>query len=123
MPRFSPAPEAVVKRFSEAVKTIPGVEIRKMFGYPCAFLNGQMLTGVFADRIMVRFSEEDRRELLSVPGARPFEPVPGRTMREYLEIPAQVMESAAELARWMERGLRYVKTLAPKSPKPKRSAR
>jgi TfoX/Sxy family transcriptional regulator of competence genes len=123
MPRFTPASEATVKLFLQAVKSMPDVEGKKMFGYPCAFLNGQMLTGVFADRMMVRLSEVDRRELLSVPGARPFEPVPGRIMREYLEVPPQVMASPAELERWMARGLRYVRTLPPKAPKPKREAR
>lgn len=121
--RFTPASEAVVKLFLEAVKSVPDVDVKKMFGYPCAFLNGQMLTGVFADRMMVRFSEADRRELLLLPGARPFEPVPGRIMREYLEVPPQVMASLVDLERWMARGLGYVRTLPPKAPKQKREAR
>ena len=121
MPKFTPAPEAVVSLFHAAVEGLPEVELRKMFGYPCAFLHGQMLTGVFQDRIMLRLSDEDRARFLKLPGARPFEPMPGRPMREYVELPRDVLDSPATLKRWMKRGLAYVETLPPKAPKAKRT--
>ena len=117
MPKFTPAPEAVVTLFHSAVEGLPEVELRKMFGYPCAFVHGQMLMGVFQDRIMLRLSEADRAKFLRQPGARPFEPMPGRPMREYVELPPEVMDSPAELKRWVKRGLAYVVTLPPKAKK------
>jgi TfoX/Sxy family transcriptional regulator of competence genes len=117
MPRFTPAPQAVVALFHSAVEGLPQVELRKMFGYPCAFVHGQMLTGIFQDRIMLRLSEADRAEFLKQPGARPFEPMPGRPMREYVELPSDVMNSPAALKRWIKRGLAYVETLPPKARK------
>ena len=121
MPKFTPAPEAVVSLFRAAVEALPEVELRKMFGYPCAFLHGQMLTGVFQDRIMLRLSDEDRARFLKLPGARPFEPMPGRPMREYVELPREVLDSPATLKRWVKRGLAYVATLPPKETKAKRT--
>ena len=114
MPKFTPAPEGVVALFHTAVGGLPEVELRKMFGYPCAFVHGQMLTGVFQDRIMLRLSDEDRAKFLKLPGAKPFEPMPGRPMREYVELPPDVMNSPAALKRWVKRGLAYVETLPPK---------
>lgn len=120
MPKFTPAPEAVVKLFHAGVEGLPEVERRKMFGYPCAFLRGQMLTGVFQDRIMLRLSDEDRAKFLKLPGAKPFEPMPGRPMREYVELPPEVMNSPAMLKRWIRRGMAYVETLPPKAGKAKK---
>ncbi len=117
MPKFTPAPQAVVALFHAAVEGLPEVEQRKMFGYPCAFVHGQMLTSIFQDRIMLRLSEADRAKFLEQPGARLFEPMPGRPMREYVELPPDVMNSPAALKRWVKRGLAYVETLPPKAKK------
>ncbi len=115
MPKFTPAPQAVVALFHAAVDGLPEVEQRKMFGYPCAFVHGQMLISIFQDRIMLRLSEVDRAKFLEQPGARLFEPMPGRPMREYVELPPDVMNSPAALKRWVKRGLAYVETLPPKA--------
>jgi TfoX/Sxy family transcriptional regulator of competence genes len=123
MPKFTPAPEAVVKQFHAAIEGLPEVELRKMFGYPCAFVHGQMLSGIFQDRIMLRLSDEDRARFLKLPGAKPFEPMPGRPMREYVELPSDVMKSPATVKRWIKRGLAYVETLPPKEKGSKHAAR
>ncbi len=56
-----------------------------------------MLCGVFADRLMLRLSDEDRARFLKLPGARPFEPTPGRVMKEYVEVPPGLLNSEADL--------------------------
>lgn len=117
MPKFKPAPEAVVSLFQTTVAGLADVELRKMFGYPCAFVNGQMLTGVFGDHIMLRLSETDRARFLELPGAKAFEPMPGRPMREYVELPTHVMNSPVQFKRWLKRGYEYVGTLPPKAKK------
>jgi TfoX/Sxy family transcriptional regulator of competence genes len=119
-PKFTPAPEAVVELFHAGLEGLPEVELRKMFGYPCAFVRGQMLTGIFQDHIMLRLSGEDRAKCLKLPGVKPFEPIPGRVMREYVELSADIMNSPAALKRWIKRGLAYVETLPPKVKKARR---
>ena len=81
-----------------------------MFGYPSVFLNGNMLASIFQDRIMVRLSESDRAEAIAA-GAKPFEPTPGRGMKEYVELPPAVVEESGTLRQWVERGRAYVATL------------
>jgi len=114
MPKFTPAPEALVSYFGKVIAAVPEAETRKMFGYPCAFVRGQTLCGIFQDRLMLRLSDADRARFLKLPGARPFEPMPGRVMKEYVEVPPEVMNSEAELKRWLKRGLAYAQTLPPK---------
>lgn len=121
MPKFKPAPEAVVTLFQSAMADLPDAEPRKMFGYPCAFVRGQMLTGVFEDRIMLRLSDQDRAQFLKLPGAKLFEPMPGRPMREYVELPPSIMNSPTQYQHWLERGLAYVQTLPPKTKKPRKA--
>jgi len=63
MPAFTKPTEKTVRAFETATNGLSGVERRTMFGYPSVFLNGNMLSCIFQDRIMVRLSPADR-ELL-----------------------------------------------------------
>jgi TfoX/Sxy family transcriptional regulator of competence genes len=116
MPKFKPAPESIKKLFADTLGDFPMAEQRKMFGYPCAFVNGQMFVGVFADRLMMRLSEEDRAKFLKLPGAKQFEPMPGRPMKEYVEVP-EAMLRPAELKKWLKKSLAYAQGLPPKKKK------
>ena len=58
-----------------------------MFGYPCAFVNGNMFAGLFQDRIFVRLSPDDRSGLDRTHGAIDFEPMPRRPMKAYAVVP------------------------------------
>lgn len=107
------APPELVERFTETLVSLPGAEVRKMFGYPAAFANGHMFTGLFADEWMIRLPDEDRAELTSL-GGRPFEPMPGKPMREYLSLPDTLVADANALAPWLERSLAMVLAMPPK---------
>jgi TfoX/Sxy family transcriptional regulator of competence genes len=119
MPAFTKPTEKTVKAFHDATAGLTGAEPRTMFGYPSVFLNGNMLACIFQDRIMVRLAESDRAEAAKI-GGKPFEPSPGRAMKEYVELPAKVVGSPSELRSWVERGRSFVATL-PKKAKKKKS--
>jgi hypothetical protein len=114
MPTFEKSPPALVERFSAAMDRHPSAERRKMFGYPCAFVGGNMATGLFADSWMVRLPDTERAELLAVEGARPFEPMAGRPMREYVVVPPAIVADDAALDRWVGRALAYAGSLPAK---------
>ena len=117
MPAFTKPTEKTVGAFEHATKNLPGVERRTMFGYPSVFLNGNMLASIFQDRIMVRLSPVDRVDAIERNGAKPFEPSPGRGMKEYVELPAAIVADAGALSGWLSRGVSYVKTLPKKAKK------
>ena len=116
MPVFSKAPADVVEAFTRAAERIPDVQPRKMFGYPAAFTNTLMFACVFRDAIVLRLGDDDR-EALRREGGRPFEPVPGRPMREYLAVPDAMRASPAVLTAWMKKAHAHTRTLPPKKPK------
>jgi TfoX/Sxy family transcriptional regulator of competence genes len=97
----------------------PGVggERKQMFGYPCAFENGNLFTGLFADGLFVRLGEADRARLLATKGAAPFEPMEGRQMREYVVLPASMLEDEEAVKSWMRLGLDYARSLPGKEKK------
>lgn len=116
MGSWKKSPPDLVERFGAAAASLPGVQHRPMFGYPAIFLKGHLAAGLFQDRIILRLSEEDRREFLKLPGARPFEPMKGRPMKEYVEAPGSLATDPGAIGRWLERAARFVQTL-PAKPK------
>jgi TfoX/Sxy family transcriptional regulator of competence genes len=114
----------MVERFHEAVAGIEGVEVRKMFGMPAAFLNGNMVAGLHQDTTMVRLPGNLRAERFA-DGWSAFEPMPGRPMREYVAMPPDVAGDVDATRGWLERAAAYVRTLPPKASRParKRQAR
>lgn len=104
----------LVAAFDKAVPASSGVARRPMFGYPSAFVNGNMFAGTFQDTIVVRLAEPDRAALLKLKGAIPFEPM-GHPMKEYVVVPASMVTKPKDLAAWIQRGHRYAQTLPVKS--------
>lgn len=110
------APEDLVERFGAAVAGIDGLQTRKMFGYPAAFIGGNMVTGLHQESWIVRLPEEALREQLDA-GWSTFEPMAGRPMRGYLTLPPSVAEDPDAARGWVERAADYVRTLPPKAPR------
>lgn len=86
-----------------------------MFGYPCAFVRGQLFCGLFQDRVLVRLGIDEAAALVAGGETEWFSPMAGRPMREYVLVPDAEAEHGMQLARWLERGLRYGLTLPPKA--------
>ena len=103
-------------RFHEAVAGIDGVEVRKMFGFPAAFIGGNMTAGLHQETVMVRLPEAEREARIA-DGWALFEPMPGRPMREYVALPPAVAADVAATRDWIERAAAHVRTLPPKPAK------
>ena len=74
MPAFTKSPPELVERFRTVLDGHPEAERKQMFGYPAAFVGGNLATGLFADRWMV----EGRR---SRHGRRAAQQEPSRSRR------------------------------------------
>jgi TfoX/Sxy family transcriptional regulator of competence genes len=114
MPPFEKSPPELVARFDAAAPRFPEAQRRKMFGYPALFVGGNLVTGLFADTWMIRLAEPDLAELLTLPGATPFSPMAGRTMKGYATLPPDVVADDAALGGWLERAVAFGKTLPAK---------
>jgi len=113
---WSRSPQELVDWFDEQTAWLlaePGVERRKMFGYPACFANGHMFTGLHQDRWVIRLPDEARAALAEA-GGTPFEVMPARPMREYLVLPATLASDPAAMRPWLERALANARHLPPK---------
>jgi TfoX/Sxy family transcriptional regulator of competence genes len=107
-------PDELAARFAMATEGIPGLERRKMFGYPAAFVNGNMVTGLHGTSWHVRLPEDQQAELRALGGTN-FAPMPDRPMRGYVVLPAAVLENESALREWLDRSVAFGRTLAPKA--------
>lgn len=105
------APQALQEAFLAALPAREDVEPKRMFGYPCAFVNGNMFAGLHEGRMIVRLPEEAV--------VRPCV-IMGRTMKEYALFAAAEALPPDFMAAWIERGYDYTRGLpanAPRVPK------
>jgi hypothetical protein len=121
-PSFRQSPPALAEQFRKAMASYPEAKVRMVFGCPCAFIRGNMITGLFGDEWFVRLPPEQRSGLLRVKGAHPFEPMPGRPLREQVVLPASIVGSPAKLQAYIEKAVVHGRSLPPKAPKPHQPA-
>lgn len=117
MKKWKPAPPEAVAAFGGATSGLPEAEPRKMFGYSCVFSKGNMFAGLHEAGMVLRLPEEQRTEFLRLKGAKQFEPMPGRVMREYVVVPKVLLNTPEQLRSWVEKSLSYVSSLPAKAKK------
>lgn len=110
------SPDHLVELFDQVVPKDTRIERRKMFGYPAAFLNGHLFAGLHQENFVLKLDTSDREKIIAKLQAKPFMPMPGRAMREYVVLPASVLTSRKSLSAWLARSVAYVSSLPPKEP-------
>lgn len=118
MPDFEKSPPELVKFYKQTMLDFPQVAQRVTFGYPCAYVNGHMANGLYADGMFLRLNPADEREFLSLPGASSFAPMRDRPMKGYVIVPESLRDTPEALRGWITRSLDYVASLPPKEKKP-----
>ena len=111
--KWKKSPPALIALFDAAIADRPGLKRRLMFGYPAAFLRGNLITSLFQDQMMVRLSQSDRAKALAAGGV-PFAPG-GRPMREYVVLPTEIVSDKRKLALWVKRAAAHGETLPAKT--------
>jgi TfoX/Sxy family transcriptional regulator of competence genes len=113
------SPEEALTFLSETLRDVE-CQSKQMFGYPVYFINNNMFIGVHQDDLFLRLASEDREEILaSYEGIRPFEPMPGRIMKEYVAIPEPLYRNKEIFTELLAKSIQYVSSLPPKEKKKK----
>jgi len=117
MPKFPKSSPETVERFRTVMDRhgAPDVIRKQMFGYPAAWVGGNILTGLFGDEWWVRVSDEDRADLLAMSGAHPLEIMPGKAMGASIVVPPEVVADDARLDPWLDKAIDFARTLPPKA--------
>jgi len=114
--------ERLVRLLDEIVATLEfdaPVDYRPMFGCPAYFTGGNLFAGVWQQTMMLRLSEDERAEVTAA-GGRPFEPMPGRAMKEYVALPPDMMADREVARLWVRKAAAYAASLPPKEKKPRK---
>lgn len=113
MPPFTKSPPALVERFVAVLDGYPEAERRPMFGYPAAFVGGNMATGLFADSWIVRLPAAEI-EAATAAGAASFEPMPGKPMKGFVVIPPADVADDEAMQRWVGLAIAHARSMPPK---------
>jgi TfoX/Sxy family transcriptional regulator of competence genes len=120
--KWKKSPDSLIQFLDEIMKDVE-CEKRKMFGYPCYFINGNMFTGAFQDNIILRLTKEDKEEILDPEkGIRQFEPM-GRAMKEYVALTKDVYNDKELFRNLLLKSIDYVKILPPKTKQKRASSK
>jgi hypothetical protein len=103
-PTFTKSPPELVERFAAVMADYPDTQRKPMFGYPAAFVGGNMATGLFGDSWVVRLPDGEI-DAAKAAGAGSFEPMPGKPMKAFVTIPPADVDDDEAIRRWVERGL------------------
>lgn len=119
MPSMDKSPAALVARFDAVTARFPEAQRRLTFGYPCLYVGGNMVSGLFREGWHVRLADSDLAEVQALEGARPFEPMPGRPMTGFTLLPPAVIDDDDALDGWIRRAIDYGASRPAKVSKPR----
>jgi TfoX/Sxy family transcriptional regulator of competence genes len=106
--------EELAQRIRELVGSEPGLTEQRMFGGLAFLVGGNMAVAASGQGgILVRADPEQSDALVASTPARPME-MRGREMRGWLRVDADDVRDAGELARWVEVGTSYARSLPAK---------
>ena len=109
--------DRLVALLGELAPQEPDVSVKKMFGWPCCFVNGNLSAGLHKQSMIFRLSDADQTAFLRLGGTGEFEPMPGRKMKGYVVMADPLAREPAELAKWIGRSLAFARALPLKAKK------
>jgi hypothetical protein len=106
--------EELAARMRELVGSEPGVVEKKMFGGLAFLIGGNMAVAASGQGgILVRVSPEQSEDLVATTNARLME-MRGRQMQGWLRVDPGDVRAKRELAKWVELGTTYARSLPAK---------
>ena len=105
--------ETLASRIRDALARMKHIEERKMFGCICFLLNGNALVGVWKDRLIGRLGPDEGEAALREPHVRAFD-ITGKSMKNWVAVETEGVEDDDQLVSWIERAMKFVKTLPKK---------
>lgn len=105
--------EKLAERIRQQLNKETGVVEKKMFGGLAFMVNGNMSCGVVGEDLMVRVGAEAYEAALAEPDAREMD-FTGRPMKGMIYVTADSIRTAKRLAFWVQKGLKFAKSLPAK---------
>ena len=110
--------EELAERVRQAIGAEPDLTEKKMFGGLAFLIGGNMAVGASGEGmgggLLVRVDPAEADSLVATTNARPMV-MRGREMAGWLRVDAGDVRTTPELARWVELGTAYARSLPPKA--------
>jgi TfoX/Sxy family transcriptional regulator of competence genes len=101
----------LAERIRELVTGVAGLTEKEMFGGLAFLVAGNMAVAASGQGgLLVRVDPAESDALLTSPGVRLFE-MGGRSMRGWLSVDPEQVQTSETLAPWVERGLSFARSL------------
>lgn len=105
--------EMLAARVRDTLRRRRGVTEKRMFGGLAFMVHGNMCCGIVKDELMVRVGPDATDDALAQPHARPMD-FTGKPMKGMVYVAPAGLRTDATLKAWVDRGMKFVKTLPPK---------
>lgn len=108
-----------VQFFTQLTEKYADIKPGKMFGCDCIKTpNGKAAAMLWHDNIIVKLNEIDLAASLTIKGAKIFEPMEGRPMNGWVQIP---FSQKKEWELWLQKSIELVKTIPAREPKKRKN--
>ena len=111
--------EGLAQRLRETFETRGDFTEKKMFGGICYMVNDYMCCGIVGEEIMARLGPNNYEACLAREYAREMD-FTGKSMKGMVYVAVEGIEEDDDLAEWVDLAIDFVRTLPPKTPKPKK---
>ncbi|MEM7154509.1 MAG: TfoX/Sxy family protein [Myxococcota bacterium] len=105
--------EMLAERIRTVVARRKGITERNMFGGVAFMASGNMAFGIVKDELMVRVGPKAHAEALAMPHARPMD-FTKRPMKGMVYVGKPGFRTDEDLKAWIERGLKFARSLPAK---------
>jgi len=96
---MNPGDESFHEWINEQLERLPDFRSRRMFGGSGLYSGGRFFGLVYQSRLYFRTSD-DTRAAYTAAGMEHFQPNPKQSLKNYYEVPANVLEDHDALTRW-----------------------
>ena len=103
----------LAERIRKGLARRKGIQSKAMFGGMGFLINGNMMVGVWKTSLIARLGVEDGNSALREPHVRPMD-MTGKPMKGWIMVSPAGLLRDADLQQWLDRAMRYVKTLPAK---------
>ena len=105
--------ENIDHRVQKIIAQWKGVVTKKMFGGVCHQLNGNIVSGVHKDKLILRLGPDQAEDALKQKNVVPFD-ITGRPMKGWVMVAKEGFTGEEALEAWLDQAKAFVKTLPPK---------
>jgi len=106
--------EGVADRVRGLLAGEAGVAEKRMFGGIGFLINGNMACGVNKDALIVRIDPVAQESAMAETGVREFDLSGARPMKGWIMVDPPGYAKAAQLKKWVGRGVTFARSLPPK---------